>query len=220
MKEELAKVSGAGSAYKVDSTIASLLVANLAGRATDVLLPLASTLDYAGLALLATADFNKSDAATRAAIFERANPSQPNGTQIMLRAVAAAASTEELVNWSLLRFAKHSVDALFAISCALRNDRIEFWRAFLLASKKPVRELGLKIVIATLRVLDIAQSVDESKILSTIPADVIVDADGIRRDVNLVLDEHAAAQGKRKTAMICSRIMYAQPASWLAAKTR
>ena len=198
LKEELAKVSGAGSAYKVDSTIASLLVANMAGRATDVLLPLASTLDYAGFALLATADFTKSDAPTRAAIFERANSSQPNGTQIMLRAVAAAPSTEELVNWSQLRFARISVDALFAISCALRGDRIEFWRAFMLAGKKPERELGLKIVIATLRVLDGAKRFEESKILSTIPADVIVDAAGIRRDVNLVLDEHAAAQSKKK----------------------
>ena len=197
LKEELAKVSGAGSAYKVDSMIAGLVVANLAGRSTDVLLPLASTLDYAGFALLATADFTKSDAATRAAIFERTNASHPNGTQIMLRAVAAA-STEELVNWSQLRFAKYSVDALFAISCALRGDRIEFWRAFVLASKKPLRELGLKILIATLKVLDSAQRFEESKILSTILAHGSVDADGIRHDVNLVLDEHAAAQSKKK----------------------
>lgn len=197
LKEELVKVSGAGTAYTIDSTLASLIVANLAGRSVDCLLPLASNLDYVGFPLLADADFTKSNAQIRAIVFERAGSRLPIGSRMMIRAVAAAESIDELVQWSR-RFEKHSVDPLFALSCALRSDRVDFWRAFLSASKKPHRECGLRILIATLRFFDKTQLLEHSKILSSLSADIVIDSAAIRLDAAKVLDEYEAAQSAKK----------------------
>ncbi len=62
------------------------------------------------------ADFQKSDAQIRAIVFERASSTQPNGSRIMIRAIAAAESVDELAQWALQRFERHQVDSLFALA--------------------------------------------------------------------------------------------------------
>ncbi len=94
LKEQLAKISGAPSAYKVDSTLASMIVANLAGRSADVLLPLVSVLDFDGFSLLVDADFTKADAATVQPFLDELPTSFLNGARIMVHAVAAAESAK------------------------------------------------------------------------------------------------------------------------------
>ncbi len=198
LKAELVKASSLESVHQVDSTLVKFVVANLAGRPANALLPFVARLDYKSFPLLADVDFAQADAKTRAAVIERANSSSPNGSKIMIRAVAAADSIDELVAYSLAHFKTYSVDPLFAIACALRDDRIGFWRQLILASKKNNRELGLMLVINALKVIDGTQRYDESKIRNTLPSEMAVDADAIRRDASKALDEYEATQGKRK----------------------
>lgn len=196
---ELVAVSSLGSAEEIRDRLIGLMILNLAGRPGDALLPFVHRMDSNSIAVLEQADFSTTDAATRAAIFEKSSAKHPHGPALMVRAVAAADSIDELLEWLLVQYRlRQAVDPLFAIACGLREDRVKLWQTLLLATKKETRQLGLQFVLKTLKVIDDVKRFADSKIADALPSHIELDSDAIRRDASLVLEEYEAKQSQKK----------------------
>ncbi len=197
---ELIAVGSMKSAEEIRQKLLDLIIANQAGRSGDALLPFVNRLTLNSIAAVADADFTKTDASTRAAIVARASAQYAHGPKVMVRVVAAIQSIDELLSVLLDSHKRlQNVDPLLSIACALRPDRLFLWRRLLLATTKDKRQLGLRLLSATLKVIDETGRFNESAVAKLIAPIATPDSHSLRSDAADVLDEYAAAQSKKKS---------------------